>query len=239
MSKYISVPQFLLCLVIACCAFPLIYVVLATKGNTWVYPSLVVGQRSTLILFCAVLLLVYVDRSKRLFLGVFIATLILVFGSLLSGLECAFGGLSGGYNRFTNCGLDFVIYAGLVALGFAIISSRRSAVYLVCLLVLSFPIGVAFAHFVLTAELKRTLTGMDLQAECVVRQPIRFYFASELSGSRRIQQIEDLDLTWIIGEQSPRIYKFLEGDAYIWKYDQKSFERMRASSHLVAVCEGS
>lgn len=238
MSKHVLAPQFLLCFVIACVAFPLVYVTLATKGETWVYSSLVIGQRAAFILCCATGMLAIADRSKRSLLGVVFAAVICVLGPFPGQIDCAFGGLSGGYYRITNCGYDIAVYAGFIALIFAMVSSLRSAAYLAVMLAVGFPIGVLSAHFFLTAKLRQTLVRADLRAECVIRQPVRDYYTPELSGSERVQRVEDLQLNWIIGENSPRIYKVLDGIAHIWKYQKQSFVQSNAGAHLVVICEG-
>lgn len=219
-----------------CAVFPLLYVVFSSDGDVWVERSLRLGMVASIFLCGATLVLAILEKSKRLLIVSIILLALWFSGLTLGAIGCTVGGLSGGYDRYTNCGIDLTVYIGLVAFSLLIVLRSRSTIEPVLLLCLVVPLGFVGAHFYLLSPLKSEISLADFSSTCIVRQPNYYASPFDRSLATRIRGVEDLNLGWVIGEQSPRIYRLIDGKAYIWRFSQRVFVQGGTPNGLADFC---
>jgi hypothetical protein len=203
--------------------FLLLYIVLSTDGDVWIDLSLLVGSRASLALCITTFSLAVIERSKSLLIGAGLLLVLWVVGPVFGQIGCALGGLSGGYDRMTNCGLEIRTYTGLLAFSLVVALQGRYAVPIVLSAVLVVLVGFAGTHYFLSNALNQEIAAADLEIECFVLQPNYYASPFDKSSAARIWKVEDLQLGWVIGEQSPRIFRVAEGRTDVWKFSQRAF----------------
>jgi len=236
MQPYVSALRCLLCLVMAVSAYLLLYIFVATNGELWVDRSVLVVKKASLYLFVSAFALGWVDKSKRLLVGGALALLAWYLGPVPGQVACMFGGLSGGSDRYSNCGLDITFFpAGAMYLA-ALIFHQRATKILLLFSCLVLPVGSVVTYLHLVIPLVQEISSIEPHTECVLRQSHHDPYAFDASSLSRIRKGGDLNVGWIISEQSPRFYKVSDGETFIWKYSQRTFKRAKTINKLVEFC---
>lgn len=216
--------------------FLLLYTMLSTDGDVWVERSLVVGSRTSLALCIAAFGLAIIDRSRRLLLGAGLLLVLWVLGPVYGQIECAMAGLSGGDDRTTNCGMEIRVYAGFLAFALVVALQGKRAAPIILLAVPVVLIGFAGLHYLLSSALKQEIAAADLEIECFVLQPNYYASPFDISSATRIWKEGDLRLGWVVGEQSPRVFRVAKGKTYVWKFSQRAFANIGGYDGLAEFC---
>lgn len=230
--------RFPLYFILACGAFPLLYIVFSTDGDMWVDRSLIVGKRASLTLCATVFALAFIERSKRLFICACILLVFWIVGPIPGYISCAFDGFTGGDDRTTNCGLEAKAFTGFLAFALVVALQIKDVVPIMLLAFLIVPVGFVGTNYYLSNALSQEIVSTDLEKECFVSQPNYYASPFDKSSATRIWEVEDLQLGWVIGEHSPRIFRIAKGEAEVWKFSQRAFARGGTYSILAEFCEG-
>lgn len=236
MLSYVSVIRCTLCIAMAVSAFALLYVYIASNGEVWVNRSVLVVKQASLILSFAALALGGIDKSKGLLIGGAFALLVWYLAPVPGQIGCMFDGLSGGYSRNTNCGLDASLFPAFTTYLAVLLFHRRATKILLFVSCLIAPVGFAVAYMYLANPLVREVSSIDPNTECIARQSNQHAYSFDVSSLNRIQNVGELNIGWIIGEQSPRVFKVQGNNTYVWKFSQRSFVRVKTNEKLVSFC---
>lgn len=217
----------------------LLYIQMATNGAMWVHGALVWGGRAaTAICICAAILAIMSKSKWVMFIsGSLLITCLL--STTLGSLGCAFlGGLSGGYARWSNCGQDDAVYIGLISFAFIFLALGRPSLKLLAISCVVVPLCFFGARWFYSQPLEHLIKTSDHGSECFFSTPDPYSSLSGKSAPTRILGAQNLQLGLAIGERSPRIFQVNERGAFIWKYSQRRFKRVK-SSKLEQLCRES
>lgn len=218
------------------CIACLVYILRVTDGNTWHAAALSMVKDLSLYTVLALLALTFTGRTVG-FVYISGIVLILHFVLPLPGyLNCTMGNLSGGYDRYTNCGIDLKAKIGVLSgIGFLTMQGKN---------------GLAFAGFTaaltvfvdFTADnhfrnaLLTKLELIDLSESCIIRDGNLNDYSKSIALAAQITRIQDLNLGPRIGEQAPRVYQQQDTQLLVWSYANKEFQPSGAN-HLLEVCD--
>jgi hypothetical protein len=218
-----NVLQFGLFGCISIALFAQLYILHSVDGDTWVAGTLVWGRRAWLLICLCAFGLAAINKSKGLIIGTFGIVGLSFLGSSLGGIGCALGGLSGGYDRTTNCGQEIYIYSGLLTSVLILVMLRQSALLLFMVSFLMIPASYLVTYWYLSKPLEQIVAQTDLSIECFIRQPNYYAHPFDTATATRIRSVEDMPLGNVIGEQSPRVYRVTATAAYVWKFSEQKF----------------
>ena len=203
--------------------FLVMYVVAGTDGQTWAYDALNLGSvAARLICFLAVLLALLNRVRGQVVIALGLLALSFV-APVWGSLDCFASGFSGGYDRFTNCGLDTVLPFGLMAYLLVALTHGKLGLILVLMSCAILPSGFVAARLYLAQTLEEIAREADLAKDCYLRRE-RASHPFNSADVTRLKTAEALQLGWIVGEQTPRIYKVESDQVLVWRYAQRVFE---------------
>jgi hypothetical protein len=131
-----------------------------------------------------------INKSKGLIIGTVVIMGLSFLASALGGIGCALGGLSGGYDRTTNCGQEINIYSGLMTFALIVVMLRKSALLLLMVSSLIVPVGYLVTYRYLSKPLERIVGEADLTIECFIRQPNYYAYPFDTATATRIRSVE-------------------------------------------------
>lgn len=206
------------------------YVLLTVDGQVWVEQALIIGASAGIAVNIGGLLISVLRKSKPQLIISLVFLALMGLGFMLGSTECLAGGLSGGYDRTSNCGYGSLILFGI--LNFLAIACMQGS-QIVTILVIAFvltPTGFMAGHYHFSNILHRQLATIDLESDCVLS--VREFHAAPWStdGVTRLLAREDLQVGYLVGEKSPRIYWHSKEGSFIWRYAQRSFVELEISN---------
>jgi len=209
-----------------CCG----YVLLTVDGQVWVERALIIGARTGIAVNIGGLLISVLRRSKpQLIVSLFFLAL-MGLGFISGAVECLVGGLSGGYDRISNCGYGSPILFGFLNF-VTIVGMQGRQVTTIALMTFALtPIGFMTGHYYFSNILHRQLAAIDLESDCVLSVHGFHAYPWRADGVTRLLAQEHLQLGYLIGEKSPRIYWHSKEGGFIWKYARRSFVSYQISN---------
>ncbi|MEO9824682.1 MAG: hypothetical protein ABJF50_09750 [Paracoccaceae bacterium] len=203
--------------------FFVVYVVAGTDDQTWAYDALNLGSVAARLICVLAVVLAFLNRVRG---QVVLALGLLAFSfvaPVLGSLDCLAGGLGGGYDRHTNCGLDTVLPIGVMAYMFVVLTHGKLGLVLILMSCVIIPSGIVAARWQLAHPLEKIVAEADLAEDCYLRRK-KVAYTFNAADVTRLKTAEDLQLGWIIGEQAPRIYRVESDKVFVWRYTQRAFE---------------
>ncbi len=226
MAKYfVPSARILLYTISAASLGALIYIVQGTSGAIAHEATLMLGTRCALAICLSALVLAILRRSVPLSGMAAAFVLLWLIGPLPGYTACLFGGLSGGYDRYSNCGREFAILSGFFAAGSIAIIEFRSAALLGVVSTAILAGTLQLITFSLKAPLANEFQDANFVEECFVVESNYYTVDLDPKTTMRLSTPNDLNLGRFVGEQSPRIWRVNEDGSFVWRYAQSKFER--------------
>ncbi|WP_421703826.1 hypothetical protein [Aliiroseovarius sp.] len=221
--------------IIAGGAIGLILILAATRGDAWADRVLVLAAWLSVAVSLAALALSIQVKSRWAIGAGLVCLSLLAVGAVVGLLECAMGGLSGGYERYGNCGVDRMVQVALVWVGVCLVLLGRSARVFWPMLAVCLPLALVVVQVFLLAPLHKIIGATDLSNTCFL---VGYAEVGDDTGSlRRLQERERPEFGWVVGEHSPRVYRLDEGQADIWWYSTREFVPVATTPILGTACD--
>ena len=212
---------FLLSLPLFLVAWAIAYIYAGTEGQTWEEVGLTWMFRLSIALHGMLYLWALSRRSWR-------GLMINVVFSVVLALVVALGILScfpGTGSRYGNCGLDWL--GGLALLNLVLLlpfgggGSAATRLTILAAGLFAFPLTFGTAYHHLSRPLTKAIGSITLDDVCLLQQAASVPF---LSGVSRITMADQVRLDWVIGERSPRLLLWHDGDLSQWRYGKRVFQ---------------
>lgn len=222
-------PEAMLAIVLALSVSGLVYIEIATLGAVWGATALNVSLLIAAVTFLLGIVLACFSKSWMLGVIVFGLNLAGFFLSALGGLICF------GSDRIDNCGGDgFYFLSWLNTLLMLWMCEKIRAPMLLALPCGAlFVFGLSYAYW--AVPLRQEIKMTDLENVCLFGTDT---YDLQLARAERIRHLQDFEMTWIVGEHSPRLYRYIDGKLSKWIVSERGYGRERQPKTPPGVCVG-
>ncbi|WP_424939373.1 hypothetical protein [Aliiroseovarius sp. S253] len=207
----------------------IIYIFAAMTGNVWVGDVLEVIVYASIAINLSLGALALLNDNE-LALQANAVFLLLLLLSLVLAKIASFPGIG---DRHSNHGIGGIGYLALFNMIVVMAQFRAWAIKSAVVFVVVLPLTIAGIRNHVVEPLKSELRASDLQSACIIQAPRGDY---RHTASKRILELDDLELGLFVGSKSPRILKHNDGEFLTWKFSKQKFTTSRPNETLGDFC---
>lgn len=206
----------------------IIYILIGAKGTIWAFGALNFIMLATIWVNTFSYFFVILNPHRRTILTSITFSVIIIFGFILSGLGC----FPGTGNRHSNCGADIFVFIGLANVILIFLLNLPMTLWMILATGISFPIITLIGYFFISHPLWTALKQLNLQEICLV-QKAQY---ENLSKAKRISSLDQIKLSYFIGEHSPRIIMIQGMKIQFWQYSKSEFSKSYVIQQIPNAC---